>query len=557
VGRFANGRVAFQRVPDLFRFIALAALVSTVVAATVGVTSLALAGFAAWRDYPAIWITWWLGDLTGDLLIAPLLLLGINPASARIRGRMVELAALAAGTVVVGEIVFGGWLHPATPLYPIAFLCLPLLAWPALRFGPRETAAALFVVSAIAIQATLHGLGPFVRSSPNESLLLLQAFLGVTAVSALALAAAVAELHEAHRVSQMRVVERTRELEATRQRVAQSEILLSRAQQVAHVGSFRWDVAANRVTGSEELSRIYGRTPAECGGTMEGFLSCVHPDDRANVGTAMGRAIHERQPFWLRERIVRPDGEVRVLDSVADVARDAGGQVTELYGVCRDVTEEQRAEEELRTLAATLLQVQEDARRRIGSDLHDRTSPLLTALSTKLYNALYVPESRRSTLNYRTVLSQSLDLVDGVAAVVRTVSGSLHPPLLDDRGLLATLRWYLTDVVGKTGVHVSMDFPPTLPRLSLDVEVALFRVVQEGLVSLDGASLDASVQVRLASDPEGVTLEVRGTNRARKPDATGGGALLGLRDRIAQLGGRLKISAAGPESITVIVRIGG
>src|SRR6266571_3232452 len=181
VNRFARGRRAFDRPQDVFIFTALAAMVSTTVSATVGVTTISLAGYAGWTDYGPIWWTWWLGDAAGDLVVAPALMLWfVTPRRPWPRAKLIEAAALLLWVIVVGLTVFGGLFPSRVKNYPLEFLCLPLLIWAGFRFAQREAASAVVVLSGIAIWGTLHGFGPFVRAAHNESLLLLQAFMGVT-----------------------------------------------------------------------------------------------------------------------------------------------------------------------------------------------------------------------------------------------------------------------------------------------------------------------------------------------------------------------------------------
>jgi diguanylate cyclase (GGDEF)-like protein len=187
VNRFAHGRQAFDRSGDILRFTLLAAFGSTIVSPTIGVTTLALGGFARWGEYWSIWPTWWLGDVGGDLIVAPLLLLWLNqPRVQWPLRRTLEAAALAAGLLVASRLVFTGPVPSET-------LLVTLFIWAAYRFGQREAATAIALVSGIAIWTTLHGLGPFARASPNESLLQLQAFMGAASVTSLILAAVVAE----------------------------------------------------------------------------------------------------------------------------------------------------------------------------------------------------------------------------------------------------------------------------------------------------------------------------------------------------------------------------
>jgi diguanylate cyclase (GGDEF)-like protein len=194
VGRFAAGRQAFSRPRNAFRFAVLAAAVSTAVSATFGVTSLALGGFAPWTAFWHIWLTWWLGDGAGSLVVAPVVLLWAeNWRIQWTRRQAAEAAALLASLLLVGLLVFGGQFPNASKNYPLEFLCIPVLLWAAFRFGARETATLILLLSVIAIRGTLRGFGPFARETQNESLLLLQAFIAVIAVTKLIVAAVVAE----------------------------------------------------------------------------------------------------------------------------------------------------------------------------------------------------------------------------------------------------------------------------------------------------------------------------------------------------------------------------
>ena len=197
--RFARGRDFLLRPRDIVRFALLAAMLSTTVSATVGLSSLALAGFASWRTYGHVWLTWWLGDLAGDLIVAPLLILWSTAPRVRWNSRTIlEAVALLALLSLVALVVFDG-LIPATTIerLPLEFLVAPFLFWAAFRLGRRGVASCLLLLAFIAVVGTRHGLGPFAHRGPNESLVLLQAFLAVEAVTMLAVAAVIGELRRA------------------------------------------------------------------------------------------------------------------------------------------------------------------------------------------------------------------------------------------------------------------------------------------------------------------------------------------------------------------------
>ncbi len=209
VSRFAGGQHAFERAQDIFKFALLAGMVSTAVSATVGVTTLALGGFADWAMYGAIWSTWWLGDAVGAVVVTPFLLLWReNPRLNWTREQTIELAFLLSGVFFTAWIVFGGRFHSALKNYPLEYLCIPFLIWTAFRFGRRKAATANCVLAAVATWGTLHGFGPFSRESQNTSLLLLQAFVGIMAILSLVLAAEVTEHRRSdERVQQMAVTD--------------------------------------------------------------------------------------------------------------------------------------------------------------------------------------------------------------------------------------------------------------------------------------------------------------------------------------------------------------
>ncbi len=208
--RFAGGLGAFDLVPNIFQFTVFAAIPSTMISATVGVTSLAMAHFVPWSLYGQVWMTWWAGDLAGEMLVAPLIVIWAaawRPAASRSAlawqpvpsaARVWEGAALGAGVIVLGYLIFMRWHSQYGRTEALGYLAVPLLIWAAFRFQQRGAVTAAFVLSAIAVRGTLMGAGPFSSGNANESLLLLQTFMGVNTLMALILAAVVAERMRAY-----------------------------------------------------------------------------------------------------------------------------------------------------------------------------------------------------------------------------------------------------------------------------------------------------------------------------------------------------------------------
>ena len=191
VGRLAHGRGALERPRHIFAFSA-AVVPGAALAATVGVASLVLGGFAPRADAAAIWITWALGDITGALIVAPLLILWTaDHRSLALRRQPIEALALLLGVVGVALIVFGGLAPAEWRHYPLTFLAIPPLLWAAIRFGRREAATAVVVLMTIAVGGTMRGFGAFAVLPPTHSLLVLQSFVATMALMTLVVAALV------------------------------------------------------------------------------------------------------------------------------------------------------------------------------------------------------------------------------------------------------------------------------------------------------------------------------------------------------------------------------
>jgi PAS domain S-box-containing protein len=330
VNRFAGGTTVFDRPQGVVKF-ALAAVVSTVIGPAFGVTSLAFGGFADWANFGAIWLTWWLGDTTGDLLIAPLIILWSTPPKRRWNRReVVEVGILLLLLFVLSEAVFCGWLTISARNYPIAFISLPIVIWTAFRFTQRETATGIFILSGIAIWGTMHGFGPFAGETENQSLLALQSWTAVLAITAMALSAGMAE--------------RERAAEALRE----SEASMSLAANAANLGLWVWNIPSGEERWvTEKWRQLFGFADSEPV-TFDRFLEVVHPGDSERVKQVVQHILEHGGEYEIEYRITRPDGIIRWIATHGRVELDERGKPVLARGVSRDVTERKIAEEELR-----------------------------------------------------------------------------------------------------------------------------------------------------------------------------------------------------------------
>jgi signal transduction histidine kinase/CheY-like chemotaxis protein len=228
INQWSGGRETFATPMNVAKFALICLAAATPASATVGVATLCLAGDAAWANFLPIWITWWLGDLAGALVITPVIVLwataSLAPAN---RNEVIESVLIVLVASLLGLLAFSP-LIPQTPVRdPLGFLAIVPLLWAALRRGQRETATVAFILSCFAIWGTLAQGGPFARPNLNDSFLLLLMFLISMSVPSLALSATIATrrraeamLREAHDVE---VYEAQAALEQTREQLAQAQ----------------------------------------------------------------------------------------------------------------------------------------------------------------------------------------------------------------------------------------------------------------------------------------------------------------------------------------------
>ena len=254
----------------------------------------------------------------------------------------------------------------------------------------------------------------------------------------------------------------------------------------------------------------------------------------------------------------RRDGkQIWVMGSAYAVCAD-DGKVLYYEGTLRDVTEHKKAEEVLRRLSSQLLHAQDDERRRIARELHDSTGQYLSALSMNL-SWMNQPSCALDP-KARSVVRESIDLVKRALSEIRNFSYLLHPPVLDEYGLCAALRWYVHGFSQRSGINVDLDAPQNLPRLPRHVETALFRVVQECLTNVHRHSGSKWATISLHLKSGGLLLEIsdEGCGISAGPEGPGarderlGVGIAGIRERMRELGGRLEIKS---DSHGTVVRV--
>ena len=194
--RSKGWRKSFESVGDVLMFIVYAAVLAPLVSATIGNLSVCFGDPKQWADFWKLWLTWWMGDGFGALIVSPLLL-SWSMSRTIDRKDIPEIASLFVLLLIVVLIVFAGWFPGPVKTYPLAYLCLPCLLWAALRFDQRIVTAAIVLMAAIAVWGAKQGYGPFVQPNGNVTLLLLISFVGLSSLMTLLVAAVTTERQKA------------------------------------------------------------------------------------------------------------------------------------------------------------------------------------------------------------------------------------------------------------------------------------------------------------------------------------------------------------------------
>ena len=379
IQRWANGLDCFET-PAGVAWFSFICFIPPIISASLGVGTLSSDGFADPDRFGSIWLTWWLGDVAGLLLITPVMVLWATSVRAILeRKTWTEAVVVYCGSCLVGLIAFSPLFDHGAPRAPLGFLAFLPLLWAALRCGQRETVTVALILSAFAVWGTATGVRPFAAQDLNESFLLLLMFMTSVAIPSLALAAEVAvrrrteeNLRRIQDELNERVVRRTAALteanlalreEVERRLQAETELHQQRlnllgAQRLANLGSWVRDVEAGNATWSDQLFDIYGLAHEDFDGTFESFLKLVHPEDRERVQLEMMQALQTGVGFRSERRIIRPNGETRYLLASIDIIKNNEGRVIQALGACQDITERREAELALERTREQLAQAQ-------------------------------------------------------------------------------------------------------------------------------------------------------------------------------------------------------
>jgi PAS domain S-box-containing protein len=335
-----------------------------------------------------------------------------------------------------------------------------------------------------------------------------------------------------------------------------------------------------------EMRELEGRSfLADSGEPRKDWLNeYIHPDDQPIVLRTIREAVRTKTTFELEHRVRRTDGTLGWTNSRAVPLLNVNGEILEWFGAASDITARKTAEENFRKLAHTLdaevrartqeleeqsnqvrelswrlLRSQDEERRHIARELHDSAGQTLTVLGMSL--AQLVQKAGRNAPELATEAEQIEETVQQLHREIRTTSYLLHPPLLDETGLYSAISWYVQGLLERSGLEVQLDISKEFGRLPRDMELVIFRLVQECLTNIHRHSESGTASIRLARESTQIILDIRDQGKGMSParlaeiqSGRSGVGIGGMRERLRQFEGIMNIEAdsSGTRIFTII-----
>jgi PAS domain S-box-containing protein len=382
------------------------------------------------------------------------------------------------------------------------------------------------------------------------------------------------QLETVNRDLEQRVLERTEELAGKAELLLQLNMeLVSKNQELDAIIHTAPDIIFSRkADGSRDYisDRFYDFTGASPGSANGfGWLDYVHPEDKQKAMAEWMRCVESGANYEVEYRLQSKDGAYRWFRARALPIRD-DGKILKWYGTCSDIHDSKlleqsiresatqletmvdRRTEELRRLSVRLMTMQDQERRRLARDLHDGLGQEL-AVAKMVLDKMVLQKSAQPP---EEVWTEASSIVDRAIQQVRTMSHLLHPPLLDEVGLLSALSWYVEGLTKRSGIETSLDVRPReFPRLAAEVETAVFRIVQEALTNVFRHSEANKVWITLSQRDGTIVVTVRDDGKGigkriveLQPDSVGVG-IGGMKQRAKEFGGELRLTNAHPGTL--------
>lgn len=330
---------------------------------------------------------------------------------------------------------------------------------------------------------------------------------------------------------------------------------------------YEWNVKTNYIWWSEGFQHLFGYPKDEFEPTLDFWTKCLHPDDRNRVMVSLKEGLVSGKTWSMEYRFQRKDGTYAHVYDQGVVLLDTLGRPARMLGGMVDISERKLAGEQLelsrrqlRALSARLQQLREEERTYISREIHDELGQMLTGIKMDLHWV----QKRVTELPGEAVpaivekITDACELADKMIDCVQRISTELRPDVLDHLGLATAIKYEAQRFEKRTGIRMHLRVPESVPQITAAVGTAIFRVFQELLTNVARHAEAAEVRVDLSDDGQYIHLVVRDNGKGITPEALANPrslGLLGMRERVSLLGGRIAVERSSPQGTVASVQI--
>ena len=371
INRFIPKNNFLESYQNFIKFIVISIAIS-IVTSTIGSFTLWSHSIINLNAFQVVWETWAIGDFSGILILAPLLLVWNDKSqftasknSIFEKTIIVSFILFFSEAIFIQQFTFG---YSYTRLYVL----VPFLLWGVFRLGQRGIITCLTILSVCAIVGTISGHGPFAASNMNDSLLELFAYISVTTITFISLSASLVQskrvfrkLKDHKNELEERIKNRTLELEVVnnnlKAEIEKKEVyeevlknntfLFNEAQRMAKTGSWEWDIETGKDHWSDELYRVFGFEKENTVASFDVFFDILHPDDKEAVLLSVKHSVKSHEAFKMEYRIINTNGIVRYIDARGEILKNSEGASVKMMGTSQDITERKITDEKIRELS--------------------------------------------------------------------------------------------------------------------------------------------------------------------------------------------------------------
>lgn len=570
--RFINFHNSLDRIQDVIGLAVFGALATTC-SASIGVITLVLTGNVILPDIGTVWYTWWIGDFLGALVITPMLLVWYTNWPLRWNSRKyLEAGVLIVSILIVTGYVFliqqaSGITHEA-----LIYVIFPFVIYAALRMTQIGAVSTVFLVSGIATVGTVVGTGPFVRKTLNDSLILLQTFMGVVSLIAMTLAAATNQRQKTEVLLHQKIddLDRLNGASQTFLGIFNTQTTYQAICELAveqFGATYAWICLS---TGEENQTLAFYGLSQELVDLINSQIN-NHPIlDSEFGGLRSELKIKDRQGKGLSYLALpltfagKKFGDLRLVSREKDFFTDDRKIIfksyTNLGAVAIQNTwlfdQVKNGNEQLHALSHRLMEVQEAERLHLSRELHDESGQIMSAMMVQL--GLLERDAKEPEL-IRQHASELKRIAAEVLNNLHEMAVNLRPSSLDHLGLVTSLDQYIRDFSSQHNLNIQFETVGlSEKRLPIDVETALFRIVQESLTNVILHAQASRVGVLLSQHSGKLITLIEDNGVGFTPDKVAEQShlgLFGMRERIEMLGGNLIVESSVGKGTTILVEV--